>query len=114
MTVSVNVVTAARLGWAAVLLVAPGRVLSAAGLPADRLTVTVARVLGARHLAQGAVTAFAPTPAITALGTAVDALHTASCLAAAAVSPRWRRAALLDAAVEAVITAGAAGTRGSS
>jgi hypothetical protein len=44
-----------RLAWAATLLASPARVVKAFGSPVDRTSVTVARVLGARHAIQGLV-----------------------------------------------------------
>jgi hypothetical protein len=61
----------------------------------------VLRVLGARHLAQAAVSGVAASESLAALGAVVDTLHSGSCVGLAAASGRWRRAALLDAAVEA-------------
>ncbi|MFB9358473.1 hypothetical protein [Actinoplanes nipponensis] len=93
---------AVRAGWAAALLLVPHRLLRAAGpAPVPAAAVAVARVLGARHLLQAAAGAWAPAGPVTRLGAVVDILHTGSCVAFAAVSPRWRRAALLDALVEA-------------
>jgi hypothetical protein len=91
-----------RAGWAGVLLVVPEVVLRAGG-PASVPTaaVAVARVLAARHLVQAAASALAPIGSVAGLGAVVDTLHTGTCVALAAMSPRWRRAALLDAAVEA-------------
>jgi hypothetical protein len=95
-------VTAVRAGWAVVLLVAPERVLRAGGEGAvTPAAVAAARVLGARHLVQAGVNAATGGGAVAALGAVVDALHATSCVGLAAVSPRWRRIAALDAVVEA-------------
>jgi hypothetical protein len=97
----IRVTAVLRAGWAAALLLVPERVLRAGGqAPVPAAAVAVARVLGVRHLLQAAVGATAPTGPVARLGAAVDTAHTATCLALAGVSPRWRRAALLDAAVE--------------
>lgn len=98
--------TAARLGWAAVLLLAPASSLRGAGVP----SAAVARVLGVRHLAQALLATAAPRPVVQRGSALVDAVHTGSCLVVAAVSPRWRRAALVDAVIEAGF-AGVAGRR---
>jgi hypothetical protein len=101
------VVSAVRAGWGGVLLVAPAVVLRAAGGPgfAAPHAVAIARVLGARHVLQAAVTALSPTPAVAALGTATDVLHATGNLVAAVVSPRWRRAATIDAVIAAAFAA---------
>jgi hypothetical protein len=103
MTMSgVRATALARAGWAGVLLVVPEVVLRAGGPgPVPAAAVTVARVLAARHLLQAAASALTPTGPVAGLGAVVDTLHAGSCVALAAMSPRWRRAALLDAAVEA-------------
>ena len=54
----------------------------------------VARVLGIRHLAQAAVTAWAP--GLVAAGAAIDVCHAVSMLALAAASQPMRRAELAD------------------
>ncbi len=56
----------------------------------------VARVLGLRHLAQAAVTAWAPGPGLVAAGAAIDVCHAVSMLALAAASRPLRRAELAD------------------
>jgi hypothetical protein len=75
----------------------------------------VAQVLGVRHLAQAAVTAFAPVPDVFALGAEVDAAHAASMVALATASRAARHAAMTDALAETVFAAigwGAGGQRG--
>jgi hypothetical protein len=94
----VQATTIARAGWGCALLLVPDRVLRVGGRPpAPPAAVTVARVLGARQLMQSAITVIAPTGLVMALGTAVDALHAGTDIGLAAVSPRWRRIALVDA-----------------
>jgi hypothetical protein len=56
----------------------------------------VARVLGIRHLAQAAITAWAPGPGMVAAGAAIDVCHAVSMLALAAASRPLRRAELAD------------------
>ena len=63
----------------------------------DRVRVIV-RLLGARHLAQAAMTT---TPRRMRLGMALDGLHLLSLLVVAVVAAPWRRLALVDAAVAA-------------
>ena len=95
----------ARLAAGALDLLAPRTVasleLGAASRPAD---AAVFRVLGARQLAQ---VALERRTGWRALGVAVDLLHLASMLPVAAVSRRWRRAALAQ-----VVGAGALATAG--
>lgn len=93
---------AARAGYGMVELFAPGllaeRLLGQRLDPPARL---IARILGARHLAQACVSGPAPTAAVLALGVEVDALHAASMIGVAVLSRRWRPAALISAAVAA-------------
>jgi hypothetical protein len=97
---------AIRAGWAGALLVVPEHLLRLAGHgPVPPAAVATVRVLGARHLLQALVCAAAPRAPIAGAGAVVDTLHTGTCLGLAAVSPTWRRAALLDAAVETAFAA---------
>ncbi len=68
-------------------------VSGAAGVPAP----WVVRLLGVRLLGQGIVVSAWPRPGTVALSAAVDATHGAS-MVLAAISPRFRRAALISAA----------------
>lgn len=88
---------AVRVLWGGLLVTVPGPLFGVVtGRPADRADRRLLRVLGARHIVQGAVAAAHPTRTMLALGGAVDALHAASCGAAALLLPEWRRPALLD------------------
>ncbi len=88
------------MAWGAALLIQPVRVLTGVHrAPADRVDVVVARVLGARHLAQGAVAVARPGPAVSALGVAADLAHAASMVALAAADRRRRRAGSTDAVI---------------
>lgn len=96
----------ARAAWGGVLLFAPGQLLRVGGPGfATPRAVAVARVLGARHVAQAAVTALTPTPAVAALGAVVDGLHAGGNVVIAAASARWRRTAAIDAAIAAAFAA---------
>ena len=66
---------------------------------------TVARILGARHLAQAVLTLWRPRPAVLLAGAGIDACHAASMLALAAADPRVRRAGIADAVTAAAFTA---------
>ncbi len=100
MTGSSGVLTA-RVIWAAVLLAAPGRVLAVShgDDPHNSTARWVLRVLGARHLAQTAVELAGPRPTVQYIGTGVDAIHALTSAGLAAVDRRWRRSAIIDAAV---------------
>jgi hypothetical protein len=88
----------ARASYGAALLCAPGPIIGVVtGQPPSPSARQVARLLGARHLTQAAVTAVNAGPEVVALGTVVDLLHAASMFAFAAVVPDLRRAELADA-----------------
>ena len=95
-----------RAAHGAALVLAPGPAirLTTRRLPSRRMC-RVARVLGARHLIQAALTGAAPEPRVLAAGGQVDAVHTASMLLLAAVSRAGRRAALTDALTGAAFAA---------
>jgi hypothetical protein len=94
----------ARAGYGAALLCAPGPVIRACTgqVPSPRAR-RVARVLGIRHLAQAAITAWAPGPGLVAAGAAIDVCHAASMLALAAANRPLRRAGLADALAAATL-----------
>jgi hypothetical protein len=101
----------ARAGYGAALLLAPGPVIRlATGCRPTRRAGAVARLLGARHLAQAALTAAFPGPAAFTIGAQVDAMHAASMLLLAAVSPSARRMALTDVPPEAAFAVAASAT----
>ncbi|MFB9833531.1 hypothetical protein [Actinoallomurus acaciae] len=84
-----------RLAWGGLLVTAPRAVLHVlSGRAATASQVPVMRVLGARHVVQAAVELARPTPRALRAGAAVDPLHASTC--AVAVSPIWRRPALVD------------------
>jgi hypothetical protein len=96
----------ARATYGAALVLVPGPVIwLATGQLPSRRARRVAQVLGIRHLIQAALTAAAPEPAALTIGGRVDAVHAASMLLLAAVSPAGRRAALTDALTEAAFAA---------
>lgn len=89
-------VPAVHAAWGGALISRPLPLLATlSGRPPKRRDMVVLRVLGARHLAQAALTAAAPAPAVLAAGAVVDVLHATTCLGAAVMSIRWRRAARL-------------------
>jgi hypothetical protein len=88
------------------LITFPDRVASAAeGRPAGRLARMFTWVLGVRHLIQAALTAVAPRLLTPFRGAAIDGLHAATTVLLATVSPRHRRAALMNAASAATLCA---------
>jgi hypothetical protein len=92
----------ARAGYGGALLRQPGGAIRlATGHLPGRRACRVARLLGARHLAQATLTALVPQPGVFVAGAGVDALHAASMIMLAAADRTARRAALTDAVVEA-------------
>jgi hypothetical protein len=95
-----------RATYGVMLVAVPGVVIHlATGQPPGRRACRIARLLGARHLVQAAVSALAPMPGVLAAGAGVDVLHTASMLMLAAVDRRARRVALTDAVAESLFAA---------
>jgi hypothetical protein len=100
---------AVRACYGAVLLCAPGPVLGlSTGRPSSARARAVARILGARHLAQAVLTVWRPDPVVLAAGAGIDGCHAASMLALAAASPGARRAGLTDAVTEVAFAAAGA------
>jgi hypothetical protein len=85
-------VATARAAWGGGVLVVSRY------LPVPR---KVGLVLGARHLAQAAAVLRRPEGVVARWGWTIDVVHSASMLGLAAVSRRWRAAALANAAVAA-------------
>jgi hypothetical protein len=104
---------AVRAGYGAALLLVPGRLIAAGtGQQAGPTVRGVARVLGARHLAQAAATArFGPSTETLGIGAAVDVTHAASMVALALADRRAtgasgvRRITLTDALIETAFAA---------
>jgi hypothetical protein len=95
-------VLGARLSWGVALVAAPRpllRGLARLDRPAHPGAVAAIRVLGARHLAQTVIEVVAPQHVVGYLGAGTDALHAVSDLGLAILAPRWRRVALIDAAI---------------
>lgn len=87
---------ARAVGWArlvaGVLLLTQAEPLVRA-LPGPRAVVPLARLLGLREIAQGALLAVRPTATVVRAGAVVDGLHLSTMIAAAALSREGRRAA---------------------
>ncbi len=89
-----------RAGWGLALLVAPRPVLTRVHhVRVDRAALVVARILGARQLAQALLSGVRPGPEVLAMGVWVDGAHAATAVALAAADRSRARAALTDAAV---------------
>ncbi len=87
----------ARIAWGGLLAGAPGLVLrTLTGRTPVPSQARVLRVLGTRHLLQGAADLARPAPGLLRAGAAVDLLHAATCAGAAGFAPAWRRVALVD------------------
>ncbi len=71
----------------------------------DRRSTMVIRVLGGRQLAQAVLTYLAPETKVTAAGAAIDGIHALTMLGLAARPTRWRRPALVEAAMATVLSA---------
>jgi hypothetical protein len=91
----------ARVAYGALLLLLPTATLRVE--PADRVGVGVARLLGARHVAQGLGAALVPRVITGRRRALVDGLHAASMIGWAGLDPRHRRPALLSAASAGVL-----------
>lgn len=104
---------AARACYGAALLCVPGLALglSTGQAPSPRAR-TVARILGARHLAQAVLTLWRPRPAVFLTGAGIDACHAASMLALATADPQMRRAGIADALAATAFTVTGALTSG--
>lgn len=89
-----------RAGWGLALLLAPETVLGRVHhIRVDAPTLGVARILGARQLAQATLSGVDPSPEVLAMGVWVDTAHALSAIGLAAAAPRRARAALTDTAV---------------
>ena len=86
-----------RGGWGALLLLAPRAVLEAVGGARSSAIERATRLLGARHVLEAAVMTLRHDRVTPRWPIVVDAIHVASMLGLAVVSPRLRRDALLSA-----------------
>ena len=92
-----------RAGWGAVLLVAPGRVLTSVRMVrVDRKSLIVARILGARHIVQATLSGINPSPEMLAAGVWVDTVHSMTALGLAVVDRRRIQGGVADAIVAAL------------
>ena len=92
-------IEALRVGYGLAVVLAPRRVQRTFGVVPDSASTRVARVLGARHVAQGILSGAEPGREVLALGVWVDTLHALSMLGLAVLAPARARAGLTDSAV---------------
>lgn len=99
---NVRLIEIVRGTWGLALLVAPRPVLERVHhVRVDRRSTVVARILGARHLTQAALSGVDPAPAVLAVGIWVDVLHAATAVTLGVVDSERRRAGFTDAVVAA-------------
>lgn len=92
-----------RGAWGAALLLAPRPVLQHVHhLRVDRPSLAVARVLGARQLAQAVLSGVDPSPEVLAMGVWVDGVHALTAVGLACADRHRARGGLTDAAVAAM------------
>jgi hypothetical protein len=92
-------VAVADCGAGLVLIAAPTRVAALAAGSGTRPRSAIIRLLGARIAAQGVAQLVRPSTGTTRLVAVVEALHGSSMVGLAVLSPRYRRPALIAAAV---------------
>lgn len=114
--IAARVVGATQFAVGTLMLVTPTQVARAAAGPevASGGAVappTIVRVLGLRTATQGALTVIRPSRTSLEVGAGTDALHLLSMIALAAVAPKYRRSALVSAAVATASLAGSLGAR---
>lgn len=92
-----------RAAWGAVLLCAPRQTLETIHhVKVDNRSVLVARFLGARHLAQAAVSGVSPSSEVLAMGVWVDVVHALTALGLAVADRSRARAGLTDTSIAAI------------
>lgn len=95
-----KVIDVLRVSYGALLAAAPGPVLRMTGGAANgRLSRTVVRTLGVRHIVQGVLSARMASVTTRRVGAGVDALHALTDLGCAALNGRQRRPAVIDACI---------------
>ena len=95
-----------RASYGVALVMAPGTVMYlATGRFPGRRARRVAQILGARHLIQAGIGAFAPGPGVFVMGAGIDSVHAVSMLGLALFDRGTRRAALTDGLAEALLAA---------
>ncbi len=93
----------ARAGWGLALLAAPRAVMeNVHHVKVDTKSLVVARILGARHLTQAALSGWRPSPEVLAMGVWVDTVHALTALGLAVVDRSRARAGLTDVAAASI------------
>lgn len=89
-----------RAAWGGALLLAPDSTLSRIhGLKIDTKSEVIARILGARQLAQAGLSGIEPSPEVLAMGVWVDLAHAASAFGLAVVDRSRARGGITDGVV---------------
>lgn len=88
-----------RVAWGGILLAGPAAVIAALRGPVVSTSVTIARILGARHAVQGLIEIAWPTRG--RVGVLVDVAHSLSAVCLGIGAARWRRVALTDSVIAA-------------
>jgi len=98
-----------RAGYGAVQLMQPAySAEQLLGGPLDPGAVVAVRVLGARQLAQAALSVAAPSARLLALGAGADAAHALTMALLALADHSWRRPAMVSGLIAAAFAAGGA------
>ena len=105
LTAASGLALAEMCGGAGLLLFAGPLLQSVEGESVDRQVIDIGRVLGARQLLQGLIMVRRPTRRILRIGAAVDALHAATMLLAAATDNGPRRLTLASATLAGAFSA---------
>jgi hypothetical protein len=93
-----------RLAWAVTLLAAPATVVGAIGGQVDDKSMVVARILGARHAAQGLIEV-TTWPRWRRAGWMIDAAHSLTAVGLGIADASRRRVAWADSGVAAALAA---------
>lgn len=97
-----DVLSIARLGWGAALLVRPRTVSGLAeGHPAGKKVAIAARILGARHIMQTAAERRWPASGLRRVGAAIDGIHAVVMTGVAVLPTSARGPALVTAGLAA-------------
>ncbi len=91
----------ARLLFGGWLVVFPRSILAALGAASDRRAILLARILGARHLAEAVLVGFRSDRRLALAGALVDGTHAITAAGFGALDRTRRRAALTNAVVAA-------------
>lgn len=110
--IAARIVGAVQVSAGVRMLVAPARVARVAAGGGALAPARIVWILGLRMVVQGALTLVRSSRRALELGAGVDVVHLASMIAVTAIAPRYRRTALVSAALTAVSRGGSLGARG--